>query len=179
MDNAAACLGSTSGVRCISSAMFHFLERQVVPVFSVPRKPFSQASIEGNNSVFARFFWNRRKFADTREIARCLEDFNESSLRLVGFRKPPAGTGERFELKVVFLRQVLDNPQGREGGAIQLLNTKIPIRKEYINLFVWAEWRLQSEKLLVRIQKEGPLETIKEVNFPIHPKSRKRLLKID
>ena len=37
--------------------MHFLLQHQVVPIYSVPRKPFSQASIEGNNSVFARKFW--------------------------------------------------------------------------------------------------------------------------
>jgi hypothetical protein len=44
------------------------------------RRPFSQrASIEGNNSVFLRKFWNRFDFKNVQEIDEKLELFNLAS----------------------------------------------------------------------------------------------------
>ena len=65
LDNAADSIGSRSGKRNISKVMAFLLASEVYPIFAVPRRPFSQASIEGNNSVFARKFWNQRSFGCT------------------------------------------------------------------------------------------------------------------
>ncbi|MFB6215010.1 MAG: hypothetical protein ABEI54_03990, partial [Candidatus Bipolaricaulia bacterium] len=56
VDNAASVIGSMSAQRNISRVMAFLLNNNVHPVYSVPRKPFTQASIEGNNSVFSRKF---------------------------------------------------------------------------------------------------------------------------
>lgn len=79
VDNALAMIGSASGKRNISKSMQHLLKDQVIPIFAVPRKPFSQASIEGNNSVFARKFWNKINFKSVKEIDKKIEWFNSDS----------------------------------------------------------------------------------------------------
>ncbi len=68
VDNCLATIGSASGKRNLSRAMKFLLVNQVIPIFAIPRKPFSQASIEGSNSVFAHQFWNRIKFQSIAEI---------------------------------------------------------------------------------------------------------------
>ena len=78
VDNAAATIGSTSGKRNLSRAMVFLLEHEVCPIFSVPRRPFSQASIEGNNSVFSRKFWKDRQFNLPAHVDQQLEWFNDS-----------------------------------------------------------------------------------------------------
>lgn len=55
-DTCPATIGSASAQRTISRTVQFLLRRRIVPIFSVPRKPFSQAFIEGNNFVFARKF---------------------------------------------------------------------------------------------------------------------------
>jgi hypothetical protein len=44
------------------------LSHEIVPIFTVPRRPFTQASTEGNDSVFARLFWSQRTLASSEEI---------------------------------------------------------------------------------------------------------------
>ena len=56
LDNGLTFIGSASGKRNISRSMSFLLKNNVIPVFAVPRKPFTQASIEGNNSVLSE--WN-------------------------------------------------------------------------------------------------------------------------
>ena len=81
LDNGLVFIGSASGKRNISRSMNFLLENNVIPVFAVPRKPFTQASIEGNNSVFSKKFWNRFDFKSLKEIDDKLELFNRSSRR--------------------------------------------------------------------------------------------------
>lgn len=177
VDNAVAATGSNSGQRILSQMMMYLLEREVVPVFSVPRKPFSQASIEGNNSVFSRKFWNRRTFLTRRSVDAALRHFNDASLRYSGYQSPPRKE-KPFELKVVFLRQVgLREGGAGERGSITVLNEEIPIPKSYLNQFVWAEWRLKTEKLHVRFEVNQRLRKLKTVSFPINPKSKEKAVK--
>lgn len=52
VDNCLATIRSASGRRNISQVMYFLLENQVIPIFAVPRKPFSQASIAAVNFSF-------------------------------------------------------------------------------------------------------------------------------
>ena len=73
--------GTARGKRSLSRFMQTMLKQQVLPIFAVPRKPFSQGSIEGNNSVFARKFWNTYEFTDLEQIDQRLDWFNAASQR--------------------------------------------------------------------------------------------------
>ncbi len=86
VDNELAIIGSVSRKRNISKAMSFLLRNQVVPIFTVPRRPFSQASIKGNNSIFARKFWNRIDFKSVEEVDEKLEWFNLASQRYTGYQ---------------------------------------------------------------------------------------------
>jgi len=51
VDNAATFVGSLSGKRSLSKTILYLLDRKVCPVFSVPRRPFSKASIEDKTTA--------------------------------------------------------------------------------------------------------------------------------
>ena len=178
VDNAAATIGSGSGKRTISRTVQFLLANQVIPIFAVPRKPFSQASIEGNNSVFARKFWNRRTFANLEDLDASLVAFNRASLRYTGYR-PPAKQAESqqpFVPRVYFIRQVRQTPEDTEG-FIDVLNESVCLPKSYINYFVLAEWNLNTELLRVYMENDKQLEEIKNSPFPINPSSKRKLKK--
>ncbi len=78
IDNSFATAGGGFQKRILTKTIIFYLKEQIISVFSVPRRPFSQASIEGSNSVFSRKFWNRIEFENIREIDRRLEDINKS-----------------------------------------------------------------------------------------------------
>jgi hypothetical protein len=150
----------------------------VVPIFAVPRKPFSQASIEGNNSVFARKFWNRRTFGSLEEIDASLVAFNQASLRYTGYR-PPVKDGDSqqtFVPRVYFTRQVRETEEHTDG-FIDVLNEKVSLPKAYINYFVLTEWNLSTELLRVYLENDKQLEEIKNSPFPINPRSKRKLKK--
>lgn len=174
VDNAAATIGSRSGKRNISKVMAFLLQNQVYPVFAVPRRPFSQASIEGNNSVFARMFWNKRTFSSPEDVDRQLEWFNQASLEYTGYHRPEEETGPRgdFVPKVYFLRQVRAST-AKPDGWIEILNEAIPLPACYVNYFVFAQWHLIDESLTVCIEKEKQLHTIVSLPFKINKTSRK------
>lgn len=176
VDNAPATIGSGSAPRTLSRFMVFLLNQQITPVFSVPRKPFSQASIEGNNSVFARKFWNSQTFRSLRALDRRLEWFNASSQRYTGYEPPPRTARRKaFSPRVYFIRQVRETPDRPGSAAIDVLNEKIALPVSYANYFVLAEWNLRTERLTVFFEKDGKPTRIKSVTFHINQKSRYKL----
>ena len=155
VDNCLATIGSASGRRNISQVMYFLLKNQIIPIFAVPRKPFSQASIEGNNSVFSRKFWNRIQFQSVEEVDEKLKWFNASSQEYMGY-KPPQKAKEpkkNFVPRVYFIRQVHEKKETRKA-FIDVLNEKVFLPLSYVNYFVLAEWNLREEKLSVYFEKE-------------------------
>ena len=177
VDNAQATLGTGSGKRCVSRFMAFLLKKKIIPVFSVPRKPFSQASIEGNNSVFTRKFWNSMRFSSIRQVDTRLQWFNQSSLAYTGYdttKRKRRSSKIGFVPKVYFIRQVREQ-ECTGKGYIDILNEKVPIRKHYINYFVLAEWNVKKEKLLVYFEKDQAAKVIKTVDFKLNPNSKYRV----
>lgn len=176
VDNCAATIGSVSGKRNISRTIAFLLENRVVPVFSVPRKPFSQASIEGNNSVFSRRFWNKIKFKNLKEVDEKLELFNQASKIYTNYRMPKKRKKIKkiFVPKVYFIRQVKEDKERNGKAFIDVLNEKITLPLSYINYFVLAEWNVKEEILHIHFEKELKPKIIKKIPFKINQRSRKR-----
>lgn len=178
VDNALAMIGSASGKRNISKTIKFLLKNQVIPIFAVPRKPFSQASIEGNNSVFSRKFWNRIQFKDIQEVDEKLEWFNLSSQRYCNYQRPKINNSikkEDFIPKVYFIRQVKENKEPNRKAFINLLNEEVSLPESYINYFVLAEWNLKQEMLNIHFEKEQKPKVIKKLSFKINPRSKEKL----
>lgn len=170
VDNCSATIGSISGKRNISRTMKFLLENQVIPIFSVPRKPFSQASIEGNNSVFSRKFWNRIQFESMEDVDTQLEWFNLASQRYTGYQPPQVEqkSKKNFIPRVYFIRQVKEDKEQNGNAFIGVLNEKISLPASYINYFVLAEWNLCEEILYVHFEKGKKPNMIKNVAFNIN-----------
>ena len=145
------------------------LSEQIIPIFAVPRKPFSQASIEGNNSVFSRKFWNQREFTGQPDVVQQLEWFNEASERYTDYCRPaqPRQRKARFVPQIYFIRQVADEA-GARSGFINVLNEKILLPPAYINYFVLARWDLSQERLEIYFEKELKPKRIKQMKFAIN-----------
>lgn len=168
VDNCGATIGSGRGRRNLSRVMVFLLENQIVPIFAVPRRPFSQGSIEGNNSVFSRKFWNRERFTSLDQIDRRLDLFNEASQRYSCYLCPSSGRPKRkFIPKVFFIRQVQSSKVSSKTGFISVLNEEIQVPEEFVNYFVLAEWNLIQEELSILFEKEQNSELITKISFPI------------
>lgn len=179
MDNGFAMAGSSSHKRVISKVPLWLLCQKIIPIYSVPRKPFSQASIEGNNSVFSRKFWNRIEFKSLEEVDEKIEWFNSASERYLGYHRPETKSKEKkkFIPRIYFTRQAMED-QKTKKGFIDVLNERIFLRKSYINYFVLAEWNLKKEILCVYFEKERKSKMIKKLSFKINPKSKDKLKKL-
>ena len=166
VDNALAMSGSRSGKRSLSRFMFEMLRRQITPIFAVPRKPFSQASIEGNNSVFSRAFWNRHEFTSEREIKEHLGWFNKSSERYCQYQRPTSAPRRRRSWlpRIYFVRQV-QSDECKRHGTISVMNEIIPVDPALINYFVLAEWQPTNNRLLVWLEKESKAEQVASVRL--------------
>lgn len=187
VDNSSTTIGGGFHKRIISDVMAYLLERKVYPVFSVPRKPATQASIEGSNSLFSRKFWNRHQFESLEEIDERLVLFNQNTREYLGYTPPEKkDTSEgTFKPKVYFLRQVREEDNGNDG-FIDIVNEKVKLDSEYIKYFVLGEWDLDEEKLSVRFEQRDDEEdedeevkskVIKQLEFPIHKGSKRRCKK--
>ena len=176
VDNSLATIGSASGKRNISKAMKFLLKNQVIPIFAVPRKPFSQASIEGNNSVFSRKFWNRIEFKSVKEVDEKLEWFNKSSEQYLNYQRPPKEKSKKknFIPKIYFIRQVKEDKEKTKKAFIDILNEKVFLSQSYINYFVLAEWNLKQEILYIYFEKEQNPKMIKKLSFKINQRSKER-----
>lgn len=183
VDNGSAMTGGGMHKHVLSRSVQFLLGRKVVPVFSVPRKPATQASIEGSNSVFSRKFWNRKEFENLQEVDEQLETFNEKTLKYLRYTPPEnaSNPGEEFQPKVYFTRQVREKQETEsERGYVQIVNDTVRLPIEYVKRFVLAEWDLKEEKLRIHLeekrdpQQDHPVGTdvIKEVEFRIHEKSK-------
>lgn len=169
VDNCGATIGSGSGQRTLSRFICFLLSEQIIPIFSVPRKPFSQASIEGNNSVFSRKFWNQRAFTGQVDVVQQLEWFNEASELYTGYCRPaqPRANKSNFVPQIYFIRQVAHEAEAR-SGFINILNEKISLPAAYINYFVLARWDLARERLDIYFEKELKPKRIKQMKFAIN-----------
>lgn len=176
VDNCLATIGSASGKRSVSETIIFLLKNQVIPIFAVPRRPFSQASIEGNNSVFSRKFWNRIDFKSVEEVDEKLEWFNLSSQRYLNYQPPKIKSKHKknFIPKIYFIRQAREDKAGTGKPFILVLNEKVFLPKSYINYFVLAEWNLKQEKLRIYFEKELKPKMIKQLPFKINSRSKER-----
>lgn len=174
VDNCLAAIGSASAKRSISRTITFLLKRQIIPIFSVPRKPFSQASIEGNNSVFARKFWNAHWFSNVQEIDEKLERFNLSSHKYTKYQLPTdkRNRKENFIPRIYFIRQVQGTDSTKTRGYIDILNERIVFPASYIHYYILAEWNLGEELLYIYFEKEQESKLIKKLPFQINPKSK-------
>lgn len=175
IDNGFAMTGSSPWPRTLSKTVIFYLRKQIIPIYSVPRRPFSQASIEGNNSVFSKKFWKRFNFKNIQEIDEKLELFNLASQRYSNY-EPLKKFKEKvvFVPKLYFIRKVFEDEQISRGYII-LVNDKILLAKSYINYFVLTEWNLKEEKLFVYFENEQKLKLIKKLPFKINQKSKEKL----
>lgn len=177
VDNCLAIIGSASGKRNVSKAMTFLLKNQVIPIFAVPRKPFSQASIEGNNSVFARKFWNKIDLKSVEEVDEKIEWFNLSSQRYLNYQPPKINSKykKNFVSEIYFIRQVREDKEQTGKPLISILNEKVFLPKSYINYFVLAKWNLKQEKLYIYFEKEQQSEMVKQLPFKINPRSKEKI----
>lgn len=173
MDNGLSFIGTASGKRSLSKVVLMLLGMKILPIFTSPRSPWNNGSVEGSNSVFARNFWNKFIFNSVAGVDEKLKLFNASSLNRSKFNKKNFEriVKKKFIPKIYFIRKVGDDEK-KEKGVINILNEKINLPEEYINLFTLSEWNLKTEMLTILFEKEQKKQIIKKIKFKINKRSR-------
>lgn len=174
MDNGLAFIGSSSARRTISQTVKFLFEKKIIPIFTNPRSPWNNGSVEGSNSVFARNFWNKFEFNSAKDVDAKLELFNQSSLEYCdyGQNEFEEKNDENFIPQIYFIRKVHEGQIKNGKGEIGVLNEKIELPGEYVNLYTLSEWNLQTEILNVYFENEGKKILIKKLKFPINKNSQ-------
>jgi hypothetical protein len=159
--------------------------RNIIPIFTAPRKPWNQASIEGTNSVFSWKFWNKCHFESVSEIDRRLADFNLSYQRYLNYQRPDTfKENKNFSYCVYFVRKIYQEADSTQG-YIQIGSKRIILDPSYINLFTLSKWDLEKEILYVYIQRERQpesrlpsfyLQLVKKISFQINKASDKKVV---
>lgn len=170
LDNASTLIGSASGKRTISRVARFLLGRQIVPIYAVPRKPFTQASVEGSNSMFARNFWNARRFTSLEDLDTQLEWFNAAIGRYHGYTPRTRTRPTTFVPRMYFLRQVHESPEHKGFGSIDVLHEVIRLPLPYVKYFVLAEWNLDTQQLTIYFESDKTLSPLHEQSFRINGK---------
>jgi lipopolysaccharide biosynthesis glycosyltransferase len=149
------------------------LQKKIIPVFTAPRKPWNQASIEGSNSIFSRKFWHRERYASIEMIDQRSQLFNKSYQQYHGYEPPVRGTRRKtpFVPMVHFIRKVYQDEQSKRA-YIEILKKKIVLPKSYVGMFVLAQWNLNSDKLTLQYESDQQAIIVKELNFKLNPKTR-------
>lgn len=141
MDNDLAFIGSCSAKRTISKTIKFLFAQKIIPIFTNPRSPWNNGSVEGSNSVFVRNFWNKFEFSSVEDIDQKLKLFNQSSLEYSDYEqnKLENKKDKEFIPQIYFIRKVNENLQKNGKGEISVLNENIELPGEYINLYTLSK----------------------------------------
>jgi hypothetical protein len=173
MDNDLAFIGSNSAKRTISKTVKFLFDKKIIPIFTNPRSPWNNGSVEGSNSVFARNFWNKFEFSSTDDVDRRLKLFNLSSLEYSDYEQNELAKDDKeFIPQIYFIRKVHENQQKTGKGEINILNERIELPDEYINLYTLSKWNLKTEMLYIYFENEGKEILIKKMKFQINENSQ-------
>lgn len=108
------------------------------------------------------------------DIDTKLKLFNQSSLEYsdYGQNKFEKKTDKEFIPQIYFIRKVHENLQKNGKGEINILNEKIELPNEYINLYTLSKWDLKEKTLYVYFENEGKEILIKKLKFQINENSQ-------
>jgi len=173
IDNGFAFAGAGPQARTLNSFTLFLMKQKIIPVFTAPRKPWNQASIEGSNSIFARKFWHRERYTSIEMIDQRLMWFNKSYQQYHGYQAPTRGTRRKtpFVPMVYFIRKAYQDERTKRA-YIEILKEKITLPKSYVGMFVLAQWNLKRDTLCVFYESDQHAILVKELNFILNPKTR-------
>lgn len=174
MDNDLAFIGSNSAKRTISKTIKFLFDKKIIPIFTNPRSPWNNGSVEGSNSVFARNFWNKFEFISMEDIDMKLKLFNQSSLEYSDYEQNEFENKQdkKFIPQIYFIRKAHENQRKSGNGEIGVLNEKIKLSDKYINLYTLSKWNLKTEILYVYFENEGKKILIEKLKFSINKNSQ-------
>lgn len=184
MDNGLQFRGTARSKRCLGIFLRFLLNLDITPLFGSPSKPWTNPHVEGHNRVFNEKIWSRNHFTELAQIDRECELFNQESRELFDYKYSGivAAGRRRYATnttvwmtdrlrstknkKVYFIRFV-ESHETRIPAHITILNQSMRLPEKYNHQFVFVEWNLEKERLLISSEFEQKLTTIKQIPFTL------------
>lgn len=186
-DNGVQFRGTSRGKRCLGMFLKFLLNLDVTPLFGAPSKPWTNPYVEGHNRVFGEKVWGSHQFTSIEQIEHECNRFNEESKEYFAFaygdmiannvkrhRYLEKNQGINTDLllskkgkRIYFLRFV-ESLEPKSNGYIIILNEHVTIPEKYTHQFVFVEWNLETERLLIYSESDGVSNCIKQIKFRIN-----------
>jgi len=185
LDNGLQWRGTASGKRAIGMMLKFLLNLNVIPLFGSPSKPWTNPHVEGHNRVFNDKVWNNNFFTGLDQIERECDRFNNESLELFKYKYSQLVFNGNFNYiepkqevitdrlitakgkKIYFIRFVESFEQGRKA-RITILNEIVCLPEKYNHQFVFVEWNIEKERLLIYSEFKQEITLIYQIKFRLN-----------
>lgn len=184
MDNGLQFRGGARGKRFLGLFLRFLLNLNITPLFGSPSKPWTNPYVEGHNRVFNEKIWGRNHFTTLTQIDEECARFNTESRELFDYKydtvvnrgrrrfatNKTTWTTDRLlstKKKKIFFIRFVESHETSVPAHVTILNQSIRLPEKYAHQFVWIEWDLEKEKLLISSEYEQTLTTIKYVPFTL------------
>lgn len=187
MDNGLQFRGTASGKRSLGKFLVFLLNLGVTPLFGAPSKPWNNPHVEGHNRVFNEKVWKRNHFASLDQIDKECEKFNAEGKELFRFKYANLiinnyrlynflGKNQQIEInqlksaenkKICFVR-FAESFQEKGDAFFTIMNEQVAIPEKYTHQFIFAEWLLDKEELVVYSEYKKERTIIMKMKFEIN-----------
>jgi hypothetical protein len=185
IDNGLQFRGSGSGKRSIGMFLKFLLNLNVIPLFGSPSKPWTNPHIEGHNRVFSEKVWSRNFFTDPKQVATECSRFNSESLEYYHYKYAQFVFNSNYSYiehdqqieidklmsaknKRIYFVRFVDSPEKGTTAFMDILNESIPLPEQYNHQFVFVEWDVGKEKLLIYSEYKKAVTLIMERTFNLN-----------
>ncbi len=188
MDNGLQFRGTASGKRSLGKFLIFLLNLGVTPLFGAPSKPWNNPHVEGHNRVFNEKVWKRNHFTDLEQIDKECKNFNAEGRQLFQFKYSKL-IANNFQLynylekdqkletdklqsvankRICFIRFAESLEKKKCDAFFTIMNERIAIPEKYTHQFVFAEWHLEKEELLIYSEHKRERIMIRKIKFELN-----------
>lgn len=187
IDNGLQFRGTASGRRAIGKFLIFLLNLDITPLFGSPSRPWTNPHVEGHNRVFNEKVWNANHFNSLHQIDVECGRFNKESDELFKFKyanlitnnrnifkcMKKGQTAETAKLKStknkkIYFTRFTESTDNSKDAQIVIMNENISIPEKYTHQFVFTEWNLEKEQLLIYSEYRKIRKLIKKQKFQIN-----------
>jgi len=184
IDNGLQFRGTARGKRCLGTFLRFLLNLEIKPLFGSPSKPWTNPHIEGHNRVFNEKVWAKNFFTSTDHVAQECQRFNSESLEYFHFKYKQLVFNGNFSYieadqsietdklvskkgkKIYFIRFV--ETADKKTAWIKILNDTVVVPNQYAHQFVFVEWDIEKEQLLIYSEYNKVSTLIYECKFTLN-----------
>lgn len=184
MDNGLQFRGTARGKRCLGLFLRFLLNLDITPLFGSPSKPWTNPYVEGHNRVFNEKIWGRNHFTELTQIDAECSRFNQESRDLFDYKyNTVVNRGRRryatdttiwttdrlttTKKKKIFFIRFVESFETKVPPHVTILNQSIRLPEKYSHQFVFVEWNLEKERLVISSEYEQKLLLIKYIPFTL------------